>query len=333
VRVKWNTYHLEAHWRVRQQHQYSMKRKPVNGGNTVTATLSRSMSPANQVSWSANDELKLQAKLLERVKGHSFNMAVAAAEGHRTVSMVESNLRKFGRAAYALTRGDFATAARQLGARPKGTRLKTTDISGRWLELQYGWMPALKDTYEAAKAFESLSNGPRNSTTVVSSSRKASSDVQPAGDAGVCEWTNKEFYSKRIQYELFEELSAQRQLGLVNPLSVVWERIPYSFVVDWFIPIGTYLDNLNQIPKLQGRFMRTEVRRKTGSKVRIGSPLPSTTEKVFYVPVNDSWESVVVDRALSSSLTPPLPRFNFSGAVKGNRVWNAISLAHRFFSR
>lgn len=330
-RLKWNNYTLEARWRIRKQRYFSYKSKPAYGGSTVTAVLSRAFPPSNQITWSANDELKLQAKLLERVKGHSFNLAVATAEGRELVSMVESNLLKFGRAVNALRRGDFSTAARQLGARPRGTRLKPSDVPGRWLELQYGWLPALKDTYEAGKAFEALSNGPRSTTVVVSSGRKATRDVQPAGDHGVCEWTEVEKYSKRIQYELYEELSASRQLGLTNPLSVVWERIPYSFVVDWFIPIGTYLDDLNQIPKLRGRFLTTVKRYKAGSKVRVGSPLPISVAKVLYVPEDDSWESVSLTRTLSSSLSPPLPTFRFSGALKGKRVWNAISLASQFF--
>jgi hypothetical protein len=30
--------------------------------------------------------------------------------------------------------------------------------------------------------------------------------------------------------------------GLVNPLSIAWELLPWSFVVDWFIPVGNTLE-------------------------------------------------------------------------------------------
>jgi hypothetical protein len=30
----------------------------------------------------------------------------------------------------------------------------------------------------------------------------------------------------------------------LNPLSIAWELIPYSFVIDWFYDAGTYLRNL-----------------------------------------------------------------------------------------
>lgn len=32
--------------------------------------------------------------------------------------------------------------------------------------------------------------------------------------------------------------------GLTDPLTVAWELVPLSFVVDWFVPIGAFLDSL-----------------------------------------------------------------------------------------
>ena len=37
------------------------------------------------------------------------------------------------------------------------------------------------------------------------------------------------------------------QLGLTNPLLVAWDIIPFSFVVDWFIPVSTYLKRYNDM--------------------------------------------------------------------------------------
>lgn len=33
--------------------------------------------------------------------------------------------------------------------------------------------------------------------------------------------------------------------GLINPAVLAWELIPFSFVVDWFAPIGNTLDALD----------------------------------------------------------------------------------------
>jgi hypothetical protein len=40
-------------------------------------------------------------------------------------------------------------------------------------------------------------------------------------------------------------LATFASLGLTNPLELIWERIPYSFVVDWFLPIGGWLSTLD----------------------------------------------------------------------------------------
>jgi hypothetical protein len=41
------------------------------------------------------------------------------------------------------------------------------------------------------------------------------------------------------------ELATVKEMGLLNPLSLAWELLPYSFVADWFVPIGGYLNTLD----------------------------------------------------------------------------------------
>lgn len=40
-------------------------------------------------------------------------------------------------------------------------------------------------------------------------------------------------------------LRAVNQLGLLNPASLIWELVPWSFVIDWFVPIGPVLQALS----------------------------------------------------------------------------------------
>jgi hypothetical protein len=35
------------------------------------------------------------------------------------------------------------------------------------------------------------------------------------------------------------------QAGLLNPVEIAWELVPYSFIVDWFVPIGNCLSALS----------------------------------------------------------------------------------------
>jgi hypothetical protein len=40
------------------------------------------------------------------------------------------------------------------------------------------------------------------------------------------------------------KLAELSSLGLINPLEIVWEVLRYSFVVDWFLPVGEWLGSL-----------------------------------------------------------------------------------------
>jgi hypothetical protein len=244
------------------------------------------------------------------------------------------NLSKLGRAALALRRGDFSNAARQLGTRPRGTRLKAKDVSGRWLELQYGWIPLLTSSFEAAKAFEEVSNGPRKSVFTASGTRSVSYEASQ----GPLTFTIplKGRAGRRLQYEMSEEMSVQRQMGLLDPLSIAWELTPWSFVIDWFLPIGIYLSNLNQIPTLKGRFLVTDFykfERQAPACRWLGLPSPGWTQTVGDVP---HFIVLSTQRIRTASFGPPpvpKPQFKIGGLNSSRRFWNAVSLAHQRFLR
>lgn len=42
-------------------------------------------------------------------------------------------------------------------------------------------------------------------------------------------------------------------LGLNNPATVIWEAIPYSFLIDWFVDVQGLLQNLGNIPFMTGK--------------------------------------------------------------------------------
>jgi hypothetical protein len=268
--------------------------------------------------------------LTEKANGHNFNLAVNLAQMGQTVDLLSSTLIKLSRSIRALKHGDFATAARQLGTSPRTRSLKTEDLTGRWLELQYGWGPLISDSYEAVKAFHAISQGPRK-TLIRTSISKGSERI--VNTSGIQTAYGSERLTRYLQYEMYEEMSFGRQLGLTDPASVVWELLPYSFVVDWFVPVGTYLDNLNAIPKLKGRFLTTTVRRKSGFRFTFSPPSGQAARYRKLQPPDVRFKATDIDRVYSTSLSVPLPSFDLSGISHGKRLWNAIALAYQAFGR
>lgn len=253
--------------------------KPSDGGTVLN------YGGLGTIAWTSRDSVVLQNKLLASINGHSFNLGTSLVEGPRTMSMIYSTLSKLGTSIIRVKRGDLSGAAAALGVKPpkqgfnfarrldkrtrnvgrteKTSKFSDYDISGRWLELQYGWLPLLSDIHEGTKAWNSMQS-PRK-TTVKAFHRSITS----AGFSTTFDnHSQVNISTGSYSYELTEVLSQPRQVGLTDPLSMAWELLPYSFIVDWFIPIGTFLENLNQIPKLTGSSIlnRSDLR----SSVRTG---------------------------------------------------------------
>ncbi len=327
TRTKWNNYTLNRR---------KEKRTKSSTGNYMSCTASTPVDLDNY--FQANDTVTVQSRLSELIKGHDFNLAVNVAQGKQTTEMVVAALGSLGNAIRDVKRGNFASAARRLGVPPRpnygstvkgardrrgSTELSTKDVAGRWLELQYGWLPMLNDVYEAQKAYHRLTSGPRKMTFAVSVKRDSKRDLStsPTNYSG---WANCRGRIG-IKAEIYETISAPRSLGLTDPASVLWEIIPYSFVVDWFIPIGSYLENLNVLKDLQGRFMTTR-------QVRFAySGIPKNF--LYYKDATCNGGGINLDRRISTSISVAKPGLtSLPDAMSPNRIWNAIALARQRFS-
>lgn len=212
----------------------------------------------------ANLDSSALAAISESIRGHSFNAAIFAAESKESLATVTNTLRAVFTAFKAIKRRDLPSALRAIGRLPgqdskkAHRRLEAGDIPGAWLALRYGWVPLLQDIYEAMKAYENRSNGARGVTVSERKSKKIDyGNVGRASDS-VC-FRAYTYFRQTIHYRVTfsENLSAARTLGLNNPAAVLWERLPFSFVVDWALPIGQYLDNLGFFSGLQLVYEKT----------------------------------------------------------------------------
>jgi len=227
------------------------------------ASVSFVEDPANL--WNSNDDLALLSNLADAIRGHSFNAAIFAAELPEALTTVTNTTRAVLGAFGNVAHGRFGAAARQLGTFSSGSvrALKSTDVSSAWLALRYGWEPLIQDCYAAMQFIASRSNDPR---TVVFRARKVKiSRREQSTNPSQYSLPGRFISGKSVKYVLTERLSTARSLGLLDPASVLWEKLPYSFVVDWFIPIGNYLSALGLFPFLDASGIITTYKRSNDS--------------------------------------------------------------------
>ena len=182
-----------------------------------------------------------QTEMLVKLADRKVHLGNALAESRKTVSMIASRMLSVLSAYRAIRRGNFSGAAAALGiSKRKGFRKSAAD---QWLELQYGWKPLLSDIYGGA---ELLQKGFRDEK-IVRVSRKVSRHSTIAGAVadpnyeGSCSVSVIAIGFYKVNDEFSTHLSS---LGLINPLEIVWELTPYSFILDWFLPVGDWLTAL-----------------------------------------------------------------------------------------
>jgi hypothetical protein len=126
-----------------------------------------------------------------------------------------------------------------------------------WLAYQYGWSPLLSDVYNAAERL-SLKDGLLTDRYRYGATGKADDKwidvsnvvrqnlVSNCGLDLITSHENQVRVKTRVDgYISSAGWRTAAQWGLTNPINVAWELLPFSFVLDWFIPIGSYLSQLD----------------------------------------------------------------------------------------
>lgn len=227
---------------------------------------------------------RVVALLQEEIRLGRANSAVTAAELHKTASHVAKTATRLHKAITALRGfrlGDFASALgitytkrqerryyrrkrilddylRKQGRRyPAQQQQRINDfVADTWLEYSYGWKPLIHDLYQTAEACASLVVE-RQGVVRVARKRAMSQSYFYKSETPGCRKHTHDITSKKwIEIELRYRIPSTgvpitTAFGLNNPLEVAWELVPFSFVADWFLPIGSYLSSLTAYTDLE----------------------------------------------------------------------------------
>lgn len=159
---------------------------------------------------------------------------------------------------------------------------KSMETSDRlWLEFRYGWTPLVHDVVDSLKAINAqflrdelvkktytrvLGRKEGNGSTVTQVSR---------ANFGGGNWTGNYTLTHKVSVKAYAKYRVVNEAGVMNRLNdfgafdvprYLWEVVPFSFVVDWFVPIGDWLGAIT--PKVGVEVIDSGVTVVTSKEVR-----------------------------------------------------------------
>lgn len=186
------------------------------------------------------------------------SLGVSLAELKQSYGMITNLVTKlvsFGRHVKA---GRFGDAAHALGLLrpPKGVSRKK-QASSNYLEFHFGWSPLIADIYDVCDVLQSPLKGPWIRATVSEKLGRLDLSTPTKGSnpsayyPGYTEWETYRYWDGERRFACGAQVAVTNpnlwlanQLGLINPLTIAWELVPFSFVADWFVNLGTVVNSM-----------------------------------------------------------------------------------------
>lgn len=201
-------------------------------------------------------------RLLEKIKNQKVNLAQAFQESGQTAKLVADTATRLAKSVTLLKKGNVLGALNVLGHGKPPPRIQrhlkvqsknpnvAQRVSSQWLEIQYGWKPLLSDVYGAAELCAQRTADVRLQKVSHTLHIKAQNTVLHGGvndlpyltDFATAEYRFKMSVQFQVESDVERHMSS---IGVSNPETLAWELIPFSFVADWFLPIGGYLSNID----------------------------------------------------------------------------------------
>lgn len=219
-------------------------------GQNVAAHCAPGVSPVSLAKATELDAPAL-SRLYENAKDQRVNIAQVFAERAQTVRLLADSAVRLAGVIGKIKRGDLSGAVKT--ALPKNAK----ELSSDWLAYQYGVKPLLSDI---EGLISELNRGGVFRTDVIGSRHEkvSSNGAGYTGDNGTytigpyCSWSTKLEAEVTVKYKLKSEVNSNglklmSSIGIANPAALAWELVPWSFVIDWFIPIGDYLNTIDSL--------------------------------------------------------------------------------------
>lgn len=221
---------------------------PYSGDNRLESVYNRTVMASLQ----RRGIVECKQKMLES----KMDLAESLVDMDKTVMLIAERAMTVLLAWQHMRKGNHKKALEVLGISKKS--LNSKSAAEAWLEVQYAWLPLLNDVYSGVEVVKDLLGDPLAHHTYAKRRVKEplwAPKLSPQNNewtgvsqsaTSLCEVETK--FRFRVENSLLAYITGFK---LSNPLYVFWVAMPFTFVVDWFLPIGDWLDSLTATHGLQ----------------------------------------------------------------------------------
>lgn len=179
-------------------------------------------------------------RFASKAKTDAAELAVTLLEWKKSRSMIIDRATRLALGLVYARRGDVK-AMKALWGKGAGIRPYLRQQGSHVLEYSFGWAPLVKDLVTAVSVF---GNGipPPTVTATFSYAQKYHLDkTNGSHKASYVSTVHVGWKLKAIVRVTNPNLLLLNQLGLANPAAIAWEMTPWSFVVDYFVNVSSFI--------------------------------------------------------------------------------------------
>lgn len=202
----------------------------------------------------SSDLSRARNKALLELKDQTVNLSLAWKERQDTIDMVTSCIKT----AAGIVKGvkSYLRDPRKRKALRRKLVGKWKNAPEAWLMYRYGMLPTMLDAYGTCEALDKRDNGTydrymctvRGKSTTAYKGKRLSLTNYQFGRYYAMAGTRETLllpgsYGARVRYDgALTNANYLRfsEVGVTNPLEIIWEGITFSFIADWFTSIGDW---------------------------------------------------------------------------------------------